>query len=62
MGLDQEQLYQGTAAHPFSANDFAIDDYREMKVIAIGAGMSGILAGIRFATRRHGPYAAIKGL
>ena len=62
MGLDQEQLYQGTAAHPFSADDFAIDDYREMKVIAIGAGMSGILAGIRSATRRHRPYATIESL
>lgn len=25
-----------------------IDDYRPMKVIVIGAGLSGILAGIRF--------------
>ncbi|KAJ3559925.1 hypothetical protein NM688_g37 [Phlebia brevispora] len=28
--------------------DFAVDDYRPMKVVVIGAGISGILAGIRF--------------
>lgn len=28
--------------------DHCIDDYRPMKVIVIGAGLSGILAGIRF--------------
>ena len=30
--------------------DFAIDDYRPIKVIVIGAGMCGILAGIRWET------------
>ncbi len=28
---------------------FAIDEYRPIKVIVIGAGFSGILAGIRYA-------------
>ncbi|KAJ3535411.1 hypothetical protein NM688_g6982 [Phlebia brevispora] len=32
----------------FTPGDFAIDDYRPMKVVVIGAGLSGILAGIRF--------------
>ena len=31
----------------FQLGDFAIDEYKPMKIIAIGAGMSGILAGIR---------------
>ncbi|KAI0737199.1 FAD/NAD(P)-binding domain-containing protein [Daedaleopsis nitida] len=33
---------------PFKLGDFAIDEYRPIKVIVIGAGYSGILAGIRF--------------
>ncbi|KAJ3553811.1 hypothetical protein NM688_g3421 [Phlebia brevispora] len=32
----------------FELGDFAIDEYKSMKIIAIGAGMSGLLAGIRF--------------
>ncbi|KAJ3555089.1 hypothetical protein NM688_g2766 [Phlebia brevispora] len=32
----------------FKLGDFAVDDYRPMKVVVIGAGISGILAGIRF--------------
>ncbi len=28
--------------------DFAIDEYRPIKVLVIGAGFSGILAGIRY--------------
>lgn len=43
----RERTHDGIVPPPFSADDFAIDDLREMKVIAIGAGMSGILAGIR---------------
>lgn len=31
----------------FKLGDFAIDDCRPMKIIVVGAGMSGILAGIR---------------
>ena len=33
----------------FKLGDFSIDEYRPMKVIAIGAGMSGILAAIRYS-------------
>ncbi|KAM5545277.1 hypothetical protein V8D89_001388 [Ganoderma adspersum] len=32
----------------FTLGDFSIDEYRPIKVIVIGAGFSGILAGIRF--------------
>ena len=32
----------------FELGDFAIDEYRPMKIVAIGAGMGGILAGIRY--------------
>jgi len=35
------------AASSFQAGDFAIDEYRPIKVICIGAGFSGITAGIR---------------
>ena len=31
----------------FQAGDFSIDEYRPMKVVCIGAGFSGITAGIR---------------
>jgi ribulose 1,5-bisphosphate synthetase/thiazole synthase len=31
--------------------EHCIDDYRRIKVIVIGAGLSGILAGIRFTQR-----------
>ena len=31
----------------FTLGDFAIDEYKPIKVIVIGAGFSGILAGIR---------------
>ncbi|KAJ3553810.1 hypothetical protein NM688_g3419 [Phlebia brevispora] len=36
------------AGEQFKLGDFPIDQYKPMKVIVIGAGMSGILAGIRF--------------
>ena len=32
----------------FTLGDFSIDEYRPIKVIVIGAGFSGILAGIRY--------------
>ncbi|KZT12304.1 FAD/NAD-binding domain-containing protein [Laetiporus sulphureus 93-53] len=35
----------------FKLGDFSIDEYRPMKVIVIGAGYSGIIAGIRFQQR-----------
>jgi hypothetical protein len=31
----------------FRLGDFAVDEYRPIKVVAIGAGFSGIIAGIR---------------
>ena len=33
----------------FDLGDFAIDEYRPIKVICVGAGLTGILAGIRSA-------------
>ncbi|KZT07847.1 FAD/NAD-binding domain-containing protein [Laetiporus sulphureus 93-53] len=35
----------------FKLGDFSIDEYRPIKVVAIGAGFSGIIAGIRFPQR-----------
>ncbi|KZT07862.1 FAD/NAD-binding domain-containing protein [Laetiporus sulphureus 93-53] len=35
----------------FQLGDFAIDEYRPIKVVVIGAGYSGIIAGIRFPQR-----------
>ena len=32
----------------FKLGDFAVDEYRPIRVIVIGAGFSGILAGIRY--------------
>ena len=32
-----------------AGGEFAIDDYKPMKIIGIGAGMGGILAGIRYS-------------
>lgn len=32
---------------PLKLGDFSIDEYRPIKVICIGAGFSGIIAGIR---------------
>ena len=34
-------------------HDHCVDNYRPMKVICIGAGISGICAGIRFRQRIH---------
>ena len=34
-------------AEPVPLGDFAIDEYKPIKVVVIGAGFSGILAGIR---------------
>ncbi|KAI0066744.1 FAD/NAD(P)-binding domain-containing protein [Artomyces pyxidatus] len=33
------------------AGEFAVDEYRPMKVVCIGAGYSGIIAGIRFSQK-----------
>ncbi len=35
---------------PYVLGDFCIDEYRPVKVIVIGAGFSGITAGIRYAS------------
>ncbi|KAI0653122.1 FAD/NAD-P-binding domain-containing protein [Cubamyces menziesii] len=37
-----------TPPAPFTLGDFCIDEYEPIKVIVIGAGFSGLLAGIRF--------------
>ena len=37
--------------HELKLGDFSIDEYRPFKVIVIGAGFSGIAAGIRYV--RH---------
>ncbi|KAI0737191.1 FAD/NAD-P-binding domain-containing protein [Daedaleopsis nitida] len=38
----------GPSVQPYPPPDFSIDEYRRMKVVVIGAGFSGITAGIRF--------------
>lgn len=40
----------GKAASNFKLGNFAVDDRRPMKVVVIGAGFSGITAGIRCVT------------
>ncbi|RPD76724.1 FAD/NAD-P-binding domain-containing protein [Lentinus tigrinus ALCF2SS1-7] len=37
-----------TTRGPFALGDFAIDEYRPIRVAVIGAGISGIVAGVRF--------------
>jgi hypothetical protein len=39
----------------FRLSDFAVDEYRPIKVVAIGAGFSGIIAGIRFVVHTVNP-------
>ncbi|KAI5825444.1 FAD/NAD(P)-binding domain-containing protein [Schizophyllum commune Tattone D] len=41
----EDAVAEGT---PFHLGNFAIDDPRPMKVVVIGAGYSGVIAGIRF--------------
>lgn len=36
------------SAEPFELGDFCIDEYGPIKVIVIGAGFSGITAGVRY--------------
>ncbi|KAI0666937.1 hypothetical protein C8Q78DRAFT_982944 [Trametes maxima] len=43
-----------TPTQPYTLGDFCIDEYRPLKVIVIGAGFSGILAGIRFPQKIPG--------
>lgn len=35
--------------YPYPLGDFSIDEHRPIKVVVIGAGFSGIIAGIRSA-------------
>ncbi|OCH86933.1 FAD/NAD-P-binding domain-containing protein [Obba rivulosa] len=48
----RENSHGAPASRPKSAEfklgDFAIDEYRRMRIVVIGAGFSGITAGIRF--------------
>lgn len=37
----------------FELGDFSIDEYRPFKVIVVGAGFSGIAAGIRYVTTQQ---------
>ncbi|KAJ3480196.1 hypothetical protein NLI96_g8512 [Meripilus lineatus] len=37
-----------SSAHPFRLGNFSVDEYKPLKVVVIGAGFSGIVAGIRF--------------
>ncbi|VDB82952.1 unnamed protein product [Peniophora sp. CBMAI 1063] len=41
----------GTSPHATKQADFSVDEYRPIKVICIGAGVAGIVAGIRFRQR-----------
>lgn len=34
-------------------HEFSIDEYRPMRVIAVGAGMTGVVAGIRLAWKGY---------
>lgn len=46
---------------PFTLGDFCIDDERPMKVVVIGAGYSGITAGIRCAWLAHAAACSFDG-
>ncbi|KAG7099932.1 hypothetical protein E1B28_001725 [Marasmius oreades] len=43
--------FKGSESATFALGDFCIDEPRPMKVVVIGAGYSGIVAGIRFRQR-----------
>ncbi|TCD65588.1 hypothetical protein EIP91_002473 [Steccherinum ochraceum] len=55
MASDAAPTENGTAA--FSLGDWSIDESKPIKVAVIGAGFSGILAGIRF--RQHIPNVSV---
>lgn len=44
-----DKIAKGPAEDAFTLGDWSIDEYRPIKVAVIGAGFSGILAGIRCA-------------
>jgi hypothetical protein len=46
----------------FTLGDFAVDEYRPIKVVVIGAGFSGIIAGIRFVNQIVKFYAKAESL
>ena len=45
--VDPQTNSNPTANETFKLGDFAVDEYKPVRVIVIGAGFSGILAGIR---------------
>ena len=45
--VDPQTNSNPTANERFKLADFAVDEYKPVRVIVIGAGFSGILAGIR---------------
>jgi len=45
----------GDETGKFRLGDFAVDEYRPIKVVAIGAGFSGIIAGIRLVNHMVKP-------
>ena len=56
---DDREGQHNAAGNPFKLGDFSIDEYEPIKVVCIGAGFSGITAGIRCVsldtlTRKHG--------
>ncbi len=53
-------LATGDVDGNFKLGDFSIDEYRPIKVVAIGTGFSGIIAGIRYADRVSAVYECYK--
>ena len=45
--VDAKTNSNPTTKETFKLGDFAVDEYKPVRVIVIGAGFSGILAGIR---------------
>lgn len=43
----EPEIFAVTGPSSFSLGDWSIDEYKPMKIAVIGAGFSGILAGIR---------------
>jgi hypothetical protein len=48
--VEEDGPRSNRAEERFSLGEFSIDEYRPIKVIVIGAGFSGIIAGIRYVT------------
>ena len=47
--VEEEDSRSNRPGERFSLGEFSIDENRPIKVIVIGAGFSGIIAGIRYA-------------